>query len=64
MQNQPILLLNPEQNEPSLSIDLVFDGNEVKGAWYHPKLAKVFCALCKDEETCEGMCVNVNPYCG
>jgi hypothetical protein len=46
------------------AIELVFDGNKVLGAWYHPKLAKLFCALCKDEKTCTIPCVNINPYCG
>ena len=61
---KPILLLDPRKNEPSLSIDLVFDGDKVEGAWYHPKFAKLFCALCKDEGTCKIPCVNVNPWCG
>jgi hypothetical protein len=47
-----------------IAIELVFDGNQVKGAWYHPKLAKLFCALCKDQGTCTVPCVNVTPYCG
>ena len=56
--------VNPIENEPKLNIDLVFDGDKIEGAWYHPKLAKVFCALCKDEKCCKILCVNVNPYCG
>lgn len=54
----------PNENKPELNIDLIFDGNKVFGAWYHPELAKLFCALCKDEEKCKIPCINVNPYCG
>ena len=45
-------------------IELIFDGNEVSSNWHHPKLAKLFCALCKDEGVCKTPCVSVNPYCG
>lgn len=60
----------PKKNKQSSSetrsgteVELVFDGDDISGAWYHPKLAKVFCALC--EKDCKGiLCVNTNPYCG
>lgn len=44
-------------------ITLTFDGNRVSGVWYHPGIAPILCALCK--ENCGKLkCHNVNPYCG
>jgi hypothetical protein len=53
-----------KEKESGTAIELVFDKDQVLGAWYHPKLKKLFCNLCKDEKTCKIPCVNVNPYCG
>lgn len=49
-------------SETKTPIELVFDGREVTGVWYHPELRDVICGLCGKE--CEIMCHNVNPYCG
>jgi hypothetical protein len=51
-------------NELKTEIELVFDGHELKGAWYHPKIEKVLCSLCGKE--CKGLekCASVNPWCG
>ena len=53
-----------KQNTQSseLEISLTFDGDKVIGAWYHPDLAPILCALCGKE--CKVKCTAVNPYCG
>lgn len=56
-------------------ITLTFEGDRVKGVWYHPKLGPVLCSLCEKEPTCKEKdakpgdgtvrrCLNANPYCG
>lgn len=58
--------MSSSENETKTTIELVFDGKEVKGVWYHPKLAPLLCRLCG--KGCDGItkpyCMNVNPYCG
>lgn len=44
-------------------INLVFDNGKARAEWYHPKMARVLCALCGKKCT-DVKCVNVNPYCG
>ena len=55
---------NKITTELKTEIELVFDGSEVKGVWYHPKLEKVLCSLCG--KGCVGIkrCTSVNPWCG
>ncbi len=49
--------------EIKTEIELVFEGKEVKGMWYHRGMGPIICALCK-EDCGETKCHNVNPYCG
>ena len=49
-------------SEVTTEIELIFDGNTVKGVWYHPELKDVICGLCG--KNCEIPCHNVNAYCG
>lgn len=49
--------------QPSLELELTFEGDEVQSSWYHPDLAEVLCTLCGKGCT-KVKCVMVNPYCG
>ena len=51
---------------PKTPVELVFDGDDVSGSWYHPAMAKTVCALCGKDCREKGLspCVNVNPLCG
>lgn len=53
------------RNKTESSIELVFEKNRIKGVWYHPKIAPLLCALCKEKNNCDNKkCHNTNPYCG
>lgn len=54
------------KSDSTTEIELVFDGQTVKGVWYHPRLMPIICKLCGKECSAEQRmyCTNTNPWCG